>query len=521
MFIGFGACIWMMKKNFGHMKAPIENMFNLISWEKLKHSPLFFVYTLLILFSLMYAFHGFVLADIPYPTAWDANHAYMYFPKIWALNSGYYREQSLAVTPQIWYAYIAYWFKFMYIFGTNTWISADNLAVIMNFLSGIFVLSFGLILVREVIHFIQGTDDKDDQIFFALGWFLFLLWLTSGMGAFLVFVDNKTDLGIMALTILALYSGFLFINQLSRQSEHKVSMQYVVLSGIFFAAAILAKPTATFDVVNFTILVIALWFGGVLAVGVLLGIIGILGKSSILTAQKFISPTFANMMLGAGSVVSILGIVATWMRKKWNNLRYLIVWGAIIIGTLLVAKTTYLLAKQIKIDHEVKPVQLLKDTFLTQQTTKKPILLASTVGYGDLLAMDADLSGNSTTTTATADDVIAACKAKNISTEDLYKNLKTPPGDAVSEDVGRYVGYGWRTFANPWWAFLIGEGCHGRTDAKILCENAGAFESVTMQGLQNVYDQLPESSEGKKLVGAALAADQETLATSDLLQSIK
>jgi hypothetical protein len=33
----------------------------------------------------------------------------------------------------------------------------------------------------------------------------------SGMGAFLVFVDNKTDLGVMSLTMLALMSGFIFI----------------------------------------------------------------------------------------------------------------------------------------------------------------------------------------------------------------------------------------------------------------------------------------------------------------------
>jgi hypothetical protein len=35
----------------------------------------------------------------------------------------------------------------------------------------------------------------------------------SGMGAFLVFVDNKTDLGVMSLTMLALMSGFIFIER--------------------------------------------------------------------------------------------------------------------------------------------------------------------------------------------------------------------------------------------------------------------------------------------------------------------
>ncbi len=121
----------------------------------MSRSPWMFVYVLLMLFSIMYIYHGFVLADIPYPTAWDANHAYMYYPRIWALNSGYYWEQTLAAAPQIWFGYLTFWFKFMYIFGQNTWISADNLAVIMNFISGVLVLVFGLILVKEIVSFIH------------------------------------------------------------------------------------------------------------------------------------------------------------------------------------------------------------------------------------------------------------------------------------------------------------------------------------------------------------------------------
>lgn len=34
----------------------------------------------LVLFSISYYFIGFQLAYIPYPTAWDANHAYMLVP---------------------------------------------------------------------------------------------------------------------------------------------------------------------------------------------------------------------------------------------------------------------------------------------------------------------------------------------------------------------------------------------------------------------------------------------------------
>lgn len=90
LFIGYGVCSRMMRRELKLAKEPLEDILNMISRKSVKSSPLMLVYALLILFSLMYAFHGFVLADIPYPTAWDANHAYMYYPRIWALNNGYY-----------------------------------------------------------------------------------------------------------------------------------------------------------------------------------------------------------------------------------------------------------------------------------------------------------------------------------------------------------------------------------------------------------------------------------------------
>lgn len=187
-----------------------------------------------------------------------------------------------------------------------------------------------------------------------------------------------------------------------------------------------------------------------------------------------------------------------------------------------------MLAKQLKVDHQFKPTQLIKDIFLTQHTElkKKPILLASTVDYNQLLAADIALTDSTrvaTTATNTAMEsaALAACKVQNISTEDLYKDLKTPPGNALNEDVGRYVGYGWRNFTNPWWGFVIGNGCHGRTDAKILCENAGVIENPTLSGLQMIYDKLPEESKGKSMIGEALLLDPASLATSEMIQNIK
>ena len=42
----------------------------------------------LLAISIIYYLYGFQLSYIPYSTAWDANHAYMYIPKILAQNHG-------------------------------------------------------------------------------------------------------------------------------------------------------------------------------------------------------------------------------------------------------------------------------------------------------------------------------------------------------------------------------------------------------------------------------------------------
>jgi hypothetical protein len=106
-------------------------------------------------------------------------------------------------TPYLWLAYITYWFSLFVPFYDKIWIAPDTWAVEMNFLSGVFVLVFGLALLWEMLNIVsslifkkQDNFEPNDikQILFLFGWFLILLWLTSGMGAFLVFVDNKTDL---------------------------------------------------------------------------------------------------------------------------------------------------------------------------------------------------------------------------------------------------------------------------------------------------------------------------------------
>ena len=83
-------------------------------------------------------------------------------------------------------------------------------------------------MVRKAIEYFMSSPEKKDDtdslrthLPFALSWMYLLLWLMSGMGAFLVFVDNKTDLGVMSLSMLAMLSGFVFLQYVGNPKDHK------------------------------------------------------------------------------------------------------------------------------------------------------------------------------------------------------------------------------------------------------------------------------------------------------------
>lgn len=213
---------------------------------------------------------GWNLSFIPYSTAWDANHAYLFFPRAWAHNNGIYRGASGATTlPAIWYAFLTFWYKLAMSFPIGSGffgISPDSLAVNMNFWTGPLVLLAGIFMMHSFVKYIQhrGEEHTDNStaahatIYF--GWLCLLLWLTSGMGAFLIFVDNKTDLAVMFFAVLALYAGIEFLATIQLKTASKlVIRQQAIVAGLLFAAALIAKPTGLFDVVHFGVLFLLQW----------------------------------------------------------------------------------------------------------------------------------------------------------------------------------------------------------------------------------------------------------------------
>lgn len=113
------------------------------------------------------------------------------------------------------------------------------------------------------------------------------------MGAFLVFVDNKTDLGILLLVMVALLSAFMFLRHINdeKTSQTQSPMRYAMMSGFFFGIAFLGKPTAFIDVAGFVTMVIGTHLGVLGVVGLIAMVIGVMALLQLRSTSTYLEPT--------------------------------------------------------------------------------------------------------------------------------------------------------------------------------------------------------------------------------------
>ncbi|MDD3262859.1 MAG: hypothetical protein PHR61_03350 [Candidatus Absconditabacteria bacterium] len=502
IFLGLGVAIYFYRKElFGYQQILEENIeeFKITS---LKRNPFLWIGLILIAISLLYYFYGFQLSFIPYSTAWDANHAYMYVPKVIAENHGVLRGNiGIAATPpELRHGFITFWFSLIGAI-KGFWLGPDTVAVSMNFLSGIFVLILGLGTVKEIINYFTKKETIGTKIAFYLGRFLLLLWLTSGMGAFLVFVDNKTDLGVMALTILGMLSGFIFLNydKEHTKSNHKETLKYIAISGVFFALATMAKPTAFIDIVLFGILLVALRINSIIAIGFGVIVVGMTGILQIANARDLINPETGKRVAIIGAIVVIIGILYGYFKKQFKNLKTTLInigiWALGIIISLVLFKGTHLLYTQ------------TQNNDFSVGNFAKALLLADN---GDIQELQDQTTIDQQEKNNLSPEV---CKIIDFSEEELEENKK----EAIvgNEDVGRYVGYGRKEFSKGK-GLNIGYGllrlfypndntCYGlNKNAKILCKNSDLILSFNIPGLKGILELLDTDSDSYKILERAI-----------------
>lgn len=553
-----------LKEAYGIIETFVQNVYN-----KFTENPtLWIAFFLLITLICVYVFMWFNLAFIPYSTAWDANHAYLFFPRAWALNNGLYRGASGATsTPYLWYGFLTFWFKLAssFFWGSGMFgMSPDWIAVLMNFWSGPLVLIAFVFLLDAFISFLnsKNTDGKKEEgsensiytrAILCIGLFLMILWLSSWMWAFLVFIDNKTDLAVMFFSILALYVWIQFVTQINgyvRQVEDKNSFEiaendlkqtkyskknilhFAILSGILFAASAVAKPTGMFDFVNFGILLLmqrqVLLFG----FGTYTLILWALGLTQMMLVGRFLSIPQSWVLVWVGLFLIGVAIVYSLKKKGWKiYLRYVLIWAATILAWMIIYKAPFVIINNI-INRNQNIPSMVRSIFLGQNTQKDStrILLASNVSMQTLEQIDAQEAVSSSTTGWSEDTnpetgaimAFEKCIATPTDKNTLYSWLKEGIWSAADEDLGRYVGYGWKTFSNNFFTILLPKGCYSLfKDAKYFCENELALSQLTFAWVADFLQKAPQTERVVWWLKESSVSGSDIIAQNTLLDEIK
>lgn len=525
LFFGLGYMVRYMKTAMIPYTTIIADIADEFRGENLKANRRKRIGVILLAISIIYYLYGFQLSYIPYSTAWDANHEYMYIPRILAQNHGVLRGNawSAAAAPYLRHIFITFWFALITPIKSRFWISPDTIAVAMNFLSGMFVLILGTGLIKEVVSYFTPKKEENDivtSLGMYSGWMMLLFWLTSGMGAFLVFVDNKTDLWVMTLTTLALLSGFIFLKHILQHREHGLtfsrdSLKYIIISGVMFAWASMAKPTAFIDIALFGLLLVGLWIDALVAIGLGIVTIGMMGILKIANAPDMMNPTTGKYIVLLWVIVAGLGIAKMLMNKnktqgklsdKKRLFSYILVWWATFIATLLIFKWPNVIIKGIN-NHTLSPSTVVKNIFLAKQETKPLFAAKDTTALLEQTAVDTQVINSAVLTPSQCNQTTFT---KEELTGDIRKSITT------NEDVGRYVGYGWKqidkgNWLNLWYGllrlFMLSDNvCYGtNSDAKLLCTNAQAIENFDIKTLQSLFTQVAPNKEAYTLLSGALA----------------
>ena len=441
-------------------------------------------------------------AFTPYSTAWDANHEYMYIPKILAENAGIYRWNTVwGSMPWFWHQFLTFVFSLTWC--TNWWfgISSDNIAISMNNISATLVLLFWIAIIFQIFTLVNNKETKEEEKselkkwnnsitwsnienwnWITMWWYMLLLWLTGGMWAFLVIVDNKTDLWVMALSLLALLAGLIFL-QNRKSSDKKEIIKYVIIAWLFFGFAALAKITAFVDLVLFGLLLVWLRFSPITSLGLWVMVMWLVRKFNILTSSVMLTDSNANRL-----IIIWLVIVAIWLvlhlmkhsnRKEfWRNFKDLLMLWIWFLIPLILLKLPWATISQIKTDNysvsnSLRAVFLGMNTdtkketskhFLTQNTleedTSNELIDSNTVD-----SIDEQNIVDSITLNSKDDKTFSQCTTDGdiYSDEELNENLQELNGWQWWEDLWRYIWYGWKEFsenhllsisediANSWW----------------------------------------------------------------------
>jgi len=387
-------------------------------FDELKNTN-FVKYIFYVIFTLIffYIFIWFHHAFIAYPTAWDANHAYMFYPKVIAEYGAYPWHTDFRPTLSLWTPLLSWVYNLWF----WTWFSKDTWMISFNFVSAILLLFFSFMLINTLIKLLNISKPKQELVIW-LWYILIITWLTSWMWAFLVFVDNKTDLAVLMYVVLALFMllyTFLRWKQDNKENlneDKKTTILFLILAGVFFAFANTIKPTATFDFFEAVLSYSFIYLGIFIVLGAILFVAWFLAYLKFRGFDKAISSKYSFSLMISGFVVVIIDFIKNFIKDK-IKLFWVLALVVSFIVTLIFTKWVFGLAQIVHWDKINKDVAKIVEWFIAWWWL--PVKWVDTLTWS------------------------------------LYSWLKKEIGSSYNEDNTRYVWYGKMNFWDTWWSFLV------------------------------------------------------------------
>ena len=435
--------------------------------------------------------------------------------------------------PWLWHQFLTFIFSLSGLTGWRFGLSSDNIAISMNNLSALFVLVFWVAIIFQIFNLLNNKNKKEDSLelwkwekselkesmenstWIFAWWSILLLWLTSGMGAFLVIVDNKTDLWVMALSLLALLAGLIFLQNFQISKDKKELLKYIIIAGLFFWFAALAKITAFVDFVLFGLLLVSLRFSPLISLWLWIMVMWIVRKFNILTSSVMLTDSNANWFIIIWLIITVFGFWVYLYKKKnrkdlWNSLSNLLILWICFVVPLVLFKLPRTTISQIKawnysLSSSMKSVLLSFDNQERDGYANAPLLAQSSwsnenyESSAEEISLEEQSIIDESIVNSRENLTFNQCSSEgNIYSEsELNEWLQEIIGNWGSEDFWRYIWYWWKQFTSEknWMFGLLklmrptSNTCYGfNHDAKVLCNNSEVINSFKIDDLKAIYE---------------------------------
>lgn len=160
----------------------------------------------------------------------------------------------------------------------------------------------------------------------------------------------------------------------------------------------------------------------------------------IANAPDMMNPVAGKYLMMIGVIIIVIGIVQMVMKKQRTTdskklLKYIGIRALTIVAMMLVFKGPNILINQIN-NGTFSPGNFIKSTLLVQQESHKTLFAANDIAVvAEQTAVDKQVIN-------TTDLAPEQCAEMTFTEEDLSGGMRK--AITTNEDVGRYVGYGWK-----------------------------------------------------------------------------